>query len=202
MERTIIRLDASHRDAAITTLAAAFQDDPAMAYMLPDPAVRPARLTMLMRWFFDEHLKNGVIFGTPGAEAVTLWRPPGQIHAETPLWDPGALRFVPIFRLGLGRALRTDAGIHAHLPEGESWFYLKMAGVRPDCQGKGLGGLTIRTGLAEAAGLGLPAVLETATPSNVGLYQRLGFGVRSEWDVAKGGPHFWTMVNMTPGAKD
>ena len=74
-------------------------------------------------------------------------------------------------------------------------MYLKMAGVRPDCQGKGLGGLAIRAGLAEAAGLGVPAVLETATPSNVGLYQRLGFATLSEWDVAGGGPHFWTMTH-------
>ena len=55
-------------------------------------------------------------------------------------------------------------------------------------------GQAIRAGLAEAARLGVPAVLETATPANVGLYQRLGFATRSEWDVAGGGPHFWTMT--------
>lgn len=201
MERTIIRLDARHRAAAVATLAAAFQDDPAMVHMLPDPAARPARLALLMRWFFDDHLKRGLILGTPGAEAVTLWRAPGQVHAGTPLWHPDALRFVRIFGLNLPRALRTDAGIHAHLPRGEDWFYLKMAGVRPDCQGKGLGGLTIRAGLAEAARASVPAVLETATPSNVGLYQRLGFAAHAEWDVAGGGPHFWTMVNPSPGAE-
>ncbi len=47
---------------------------------------------------------------------------------------------------------------------------------------------------------GVPAVLETATPSNVGLYQRLGYEVMSEWDVPKGGPHFWTMTNQAPAA--
>ena len=92
----------------------------------------------------------------------------------------------------------TDDGITSHLPKGEDWMYLKMAAVHPDHQGKGLGGRIIRTGLAEAARLGVPSVLETATPSNVGLYQRLGYCIASEWDVAKGGPHFWTMTNPEP----
>ena len=30
--------------------------------------------------------------------------------------------------------------------------------------------------------------------SHARLYQRLGFATRSEWDVAGGGPHFWTMT--------
>ena len=41
---------------------------------------------------------------------------------------------------------------------------------------------------------GLPSWLETATPENVPLYQRLGFAIQCEWDVAKGGPHFWGMM--------
>ena len=163
--------------------------------MLPDPATRAPRLAALFRWMVGEHLKNGMVLGTPGCEVVTLWRPPGKVHLHEPLWHPGALRFIPIFRRHLPRALRVDEGIGRHLPQGEGWMYLKMAGVRPDCQGKGLGGLAIRAGLAEAAGLGVPAVLETATPSNVGLYQRLGFATLSEWDVAGGGPHFWTMTH-------
>ena len=45
-----------------------------------------------------------------------------------------------------------------------------------------------------AAERGVLSVLETATESNVGLYQRLGYATISEWDVAGGGPHFWTMA--------
>jgi len=33
--------------------------------------------------------------------------------------------------------------------------------------------------------------LETAKES----YLRLGFKVVREWDVSKGGPHFWSMLN-------
>jgi len=194
MEREIVQLGIQHRDRAVATLAAAFHNDPAMTFMLPDPDSRARRLTKLIGWMTDQHLRLGMVLGTRDVSAVILWREPGMVHYHEPLWHPGALRFIPIFGRHLPRALRTEEGISTHLPKGEDWMYLKMAGVHPDHQGKGLGGAVIRAGLARAAERGVPSVLETATPSNVGLYQRLGYSVLREWDVAGGGPHFWTMT--------
>ena len=196
MDRIIIRLDTSHRAAAISTLAAAFQNDPAIIWMIPDSAARPRRLARLMGWMVDEHLANGLVLGTADAGVVTLWRPPGVMHLKEPLWHPANLRFVPIFGRYILRAIALDDAVHAALPCEERWFYLRMAGVQPERQGKGLGGLAIRAGLAEAAARGVSSVLETATPGNVGLYQRLGYEVSSEWDVPGGGPHFWTMASL------
>ena len=48
----------------------------------------------------------------------------------------------------------------------------------------------LRAGLARAAGQ--PCYLETATPSNVGLYQAHGFAVRNEWQHDDA-PNFWSM---------
>lgn len=196
MQQDIIRLGAVHRDQAIETLSLAFHQDPAMVHMLPDEARRGARLRRLMGWMVDQQLKIGLVLGTPDVTGVTLWRVPGMVHFHEPLWHRDTLLHIAIFGRHLPRAVRTDAGITSHLPKGEDWLYLKMAAVQPDHQGKGLGGRIIRTGLAEAARLGVPSVLETATPSNVGLYQRLGYGIASEWDVPKGGPHFWSMTNL------
>lgn len=200
MDRTIIRLGQQHCDAAVTTLAAAFRHDPAIVFMMPDELSRARRLRRMYRWMFGEHLKNGIVLGTPGAEVITLWRPPGAVHLHEPVWHPGALRFIPIFGRHIPRAIRLDDAIRAHLPADEQWHYLRIAGVHPDFQGKGLGGLAIRAGLAQAAASGVPAVLETATPGNVGLYQNLGYRVVSEWHVPGGGPQFWTMTNLTPAA--
>jgi ribosomal protein S18 acetylase RimI-like enzyme len=205
MDRTIVRLGSDRAEAATATLAAAFHDDPAMCYLFPDEPRRAPRLTRLMRWMVDDHLKHGIVLGTPAAEAVTLWRPPGGVHRHDPLWHPGTLRFIPIFGRHILRAIATDDGIREHLPQGEHWMYLKMAAVRPDMQGQGLGGAAIRAGIAQGAERSVPAVLETATPSNVGLYRSLGFGVVAEWDVPRGGPHFWTMqrplAELEPAAR-
>lgn len=194
MEQEIIRLGPAHRDSAVETLALAFHQDPAMVHMLPDEPSRGLRLRRLMGWMVDQQLKIGMVLGTPEVTGVTLWRLPGMVHFHEPLWHRDTLLHMSIFRRHLLRALRTDEGITSHLPKGEDWLYLKMAAVHPDHQGKGLGGRIIRAGLVEAARLSVPSVLETATPSNVGLYQRLGYSILSEWDVPKGGPHFWTMT--------
>lgn len=193
LDRAIVTLGPQHRQAAATTLAMAFADDPAMSWMFPDPVVRARRLPLLMDWMFVDHLRHGMALGTPGCEAVTLWRPPGTVHDHTPLTPRAAFRFLRMLGTGVLRAERLDRRIGHHLPAGEQQFYLRMAGVRPDVQGQGLGGLVIRAGLEHSDKAGLPAVLETATRSNVGLYRSLGFDVISHWKVSRNGPQFWTM---------
>lgn len=198
MDRTIITLGTSHADEATATLAAAFEDDPAMAWIFPDPEVRARRLPALMRWSFEDHLRHGMVLGTPGCEVVTLWRPPGTVHAHTKLTLPMMFKFLAMLGTGVQRAELLDRMIEKHLPAGEAQFYLRMAAVRPDRQGQGLGGLAIRAGLAQAAAAGLPAALETAKESNVSLYRSLGFDVIKTWHPAKSGPQFWTMVCEAP----
>ncbi|WP_335342360.1 GNAT family N-acetyltransferase [Sphingomonas endolithica] len=77
-------------------------------------------------------------------------------------------------------------------PLGNYW-YLHIAGCEPAAQGRGYGAAAIRSGLDRIAGSGLPAYLETATESNLGLYRALGFQVSAEWIVPGGGPRFWSM---------
>lgn len=195
MDRAIIRLERVHRTAAVATLAEAFQDDPAVAFMMPDSADRRRRLPRMFAWLFDETMDHGYALGTPGCEVVTLWRAPGKVHHHSPIWHPHRLaRLLWIFGPAILRAARVGDAIDANVPAGENWHYLRYAGVRPDCQGKGLGGLAIRHGMGDAEAAGLGTLLETATPANVGIYLRLGFSVTHEYDVpGPAGPHFWAM---------
>lgn len=193
-DRSVIRLGPQHRTAAVATLAAAFQTDPAVSWIIPDDAERARRLPGMFAWLWDDHQRHGIALGTPGCEAVTLWRLPGKVHHHDPLWPPELLRLLGIFGRRILRASTVGDAISAHLPQEEDWYYLRYAGVRPDRQGQGLGGLAIRAGIAEATATGKPALLETATEVNVGIYLRLGFVVHEEWDVpGRDAPHFWSM---------
>jgi GNAT superfamily N-acetyltransferase len=194
MDSSVIQLDERHRAVAVATLAAAFQSDPAVSWIIPDPAARARRLPRMFDWLFGDHLRHGMMFGTPDCTAVTFWRLPGKVHHHDPLWPPHLLQLLGIFGPTIFRASKVGDAIAEHLPPGEDWMYLRYAGVRPDFQGKGLGGKAIRAGLAEAARRGVGGLLETATPVNVGIYLRLGFTVLHEWDVAAQAPHFWTMT--------
>jgi ribosomal protein S18 acetylase RimI-like enzyme len=143
-------------------------------------------------------LRDGFALGSTHGEAATLWRSPGKAH--TGLLDM-ALMLPAVFNtFGAAalRALTISEAIDAHHPKGITYFYLHYAGVLPEHQGKGWGGAAIRAGLEKADEAGIPALLETATPRNVGLYTSLGFEILSEWDVPKGGPHFWTMLRRVP----
>jgi GNAT superfamily N-acetyltransferase len=195
MAEPIIQLNEGHRQAAVSTLAAAFQDDPAISWMIPDPAQRQLRLPRMFDWLYSDHLRHGTAFGTADCAAVTLWRRPGRVHYHDPLLPGLWLRLLGIFGMNITRAARLGETIARHVPPGEQAWYLRYAGVRPDRQGQGLGGQAIRAGLASAAAQAMPCCLETATPGNVAIYLRLGFDIVEEWDVAGAGPHFWTMVH-------
>lgn len=185
----------------IDTLSLAFHTDPALSHILNDDALRRRRLPKLFDTLVHSDAQLGRVVRSTGAEAAALWRSPG--HADTSsrefigqLWP-----MLRIFTTALPRALRIVDGIDRHRPKGEFW-YLHFVGVRPDEQGKGWGGRIIREGLARADSDGLPCWLETATPENVPLYQRLGFVIQCEWDVPKGGPHFWGMMRSPVPVSD
>ena len=184
---------ASLRPRAVETLALAFQDDPALAWIFPDPATRRRRLPRFFDWRFADHVRHGMILASPEREVVTLWRRPGKVHHHDPLTPAELWRMVRIFGTALGRADTVGKHLARHVPAGEDYLYLRYAAVRPEAQGKGWGGRAIRAGIAEANRIGVDTCLETAKEGNVAIYQRLGFVIVDEWQVP-GGPRFWTMV--------
>ena len=115
-------------------------------------------------------------------------------HKELPLglWRSN-FAFLRIFGWALPRAMRVGEAMAKNHPNTPHW-YLRYAAVLPAAQGKGWGGLALRAGIDMAEADGLPIYLETASADNVSLYQRFGFTVIAEWDVAGGGPHFWSML--------
>ena len=183
------------RGATAGVLARAFINDPAMAYLFPDASGRADRLARFFAMMASVDADTdgwSLALDDAGAPvAAAVWRPPGEW--QTPV--TAMLRFLPqliaTFGTGLVRALALQSRLDAHHPHVPHW-YLQFAGCVPAAQGKGYGGAAIRARLALCDARGLPAALETATHSNIGLYQSLGFVVTGSHDVPKG-PTFWNM---------
>jgi ribosomal protein S18 acetylase RimI-like enzyme len=192
--KVIVEGTAADHQVLVTTLALAFQDDPAVSWIFPDAEQRRRRLPGMFDIILPGDLLAGLALRSPGDEVATLWRAPGKAHTGNIEMLRLAFPLIRTFGTAIGRALAIADAIDAHHPNGFDYWYLHYAAVRPEWQGKGWGGTAIRAGLARAEADGKPAYLETATQSNVGLYQRLGFAVTDEWDVPKGGPHFWSML--------
>lgn len=176
-------------------LARAFIDDPALSWLMPDRASRPRRLAALFGAI--TRLGGNPAHWSLAAEAdrtpaaVALWKPPGEW--QTPMMRTlGELpALLSAFGLGTPRALGLQDAMEKHHPTTPHW-YLQFVGCSPESQGKGLGGAVIRDRLAQCDREGLPAALETATESNVGIYEALGFRV-TETFTWKDSPMFWAM---------
>jgi GNAT superfamily N-acetyltransferase len=180
--------DRADLDGVSRALAAAFQDDPVMAWIWPDADDRRARLPKLYRqglrymW-----LRNGLVYTTGDHAGAAVWAPPGK-------WKLGALRMVrlsPKLLAVAGRAifrvLRTSNMIERnHLAEPH--YYLFALGTTPAAQGRGVGAALLKPMLARCDAEGLPAYLESSNERNVPFYLRHGFRVLGEERLPDGPP--------------
>jgi ribosomal protein S18 acetylase RimI-like enzyme len=197
IERPISQATAAEHLAVIATLSDAFKTDPALNYIVPDKAALAKALPKLFALLVAEDSKAGVVMRSANNETAALWRNPGMAKGAGGTSLGLIINMIRIFGFALPRASTVADALAAHLPDG-AYLYLHFVGVRSAHQGKGWGGAIIREGLARADAAGLPIWLETATPENVPLYQRLGFVTQVEWDIPKGGPHFWGMMRLAP----
>ena len=162
MDRSICQGSLADLTQLVDTLSSAFQYDPALSWILPDPAQRRLRLPKLFDIIVRSDLAAGSVLRSESCEAVTLWRAPGKVHVglmETLLPGRG---YFQTFGAALGRGLAVSHAMESHHPKGIDYWYLHYAAVRPEHQGNGWGGAAIREGLTPARSGNLPIYLETA----------------------------------------
>ena len=82
MERSICQGNPADLTQLVDTLSSAFQHDPALSWILPDPAQRRLRLPKLFDIVVRSDLAAGSVLRSKSREAVTLWRPPGKAYIE------------------------------------------------------------------------------------------------------------------------
>ncbi len=177
------------------TLALAFQDDPAIAWLVTDPHKRRRILPGFFNVMAAQSHRHGSVIASSEMLAAALIYPSGEVN-DSRIRD--SLRLLALFGAALPRGLRMAKAMHAHHPYPQPHLYLRYLGVAPSAQGQGLGGAIVRKVIRQAADKKQGVLLETAKASNVAIYARLGFDIVSEWDVPGGGPKFWTMIHPAP----
>lgn len=180
------------KGAVSAMLGAAFQEDPVMCFIFPDPEARRARLPGFFGVIYDGDGANGARLMTVNGEAATLWRAPGHGRLSLREKIQQAWPWVAASGSALGRALAYSGASDRHHPSEAHW-YLHIAGCHPAAQRQGFGSAAIRAGLLRSDSDGVPAYLETATESNLPFYDSLGFNVIGEWKV-RNGPLCWSML--------
>lgn len=192
------------RRQAAGLLARAFRDEPNFVDLFPDPATRRRALPHVFGSLLRDAGAAGRVHTATRASdlvGVAVWLPPGgfPLTAGRVLRTlPDGLRMAAAAPRSLARVLRFTAGAAALHPDEPHW-YLAAVGVDPEAQGHGIGTRLLRPVLGEADATGRPCYLETHRRRNVAWYQTLGFEVRAETSLTRGGPRTWTMLR--PGSR-
>lgn len=189
--------------ALAEVFARAFLDDPEMMWVLPDPATRRERLTLLFATDLGKlHLRLGgtEVAVTEAGEiaAGAVWTPPGQWHLPWYRELQAAPGMARALRERLRPALRLSRLVDAVHPAEPHWF-LAFLGTDPDYQGTGAAGALLRSGLRRADEQDMPVYLETAAEQNTRMYARYGFTVRDRVEVGMGAGPEWTMWRPAVG---
>jgi ribosomal protein S18 acetylase RimI-like enzyme len=183
-------------EAAGAALARAFQDEPILVYMLPDPTERARRAPL----FFAQALRYTQLVGAAYAPAGT---PTGAalgwpIPTNEPTPEQATMAGLQPLSEVLGEAAYARfAALATHIEEEQTQlvpppcWYLASLGVEPASQGKGIGRSLVQAFLARAATDEVPLCLWTNRPGNVGFYTALGLEVIREGAVPNSDLPYW-----------
>ena len=177
----------------VPPIVLAFGSDPFVRWFLPDPLQYSVTFTKLVGLHAETVLDHRGAYRSDDFRSVALWYPPGV--------QPDGTAIGAIFAGLLGAAREEVLSsvleqMSASKPT-ESHMYLRMIGVDPALQGRGHGSALMRAGLDDCDRLGLPAYLEATSVGSRVLYERHGFEVRAEIQVADA-PPVWPMLRSLP----
>jgi ribosomal protein S18 acetylase RimI-like enzyme len=193
-----VRLTEDRIGEASAVLGRAFQHDPLQTWTLPDADERARRSPA----HFEPLLRFGTLFGevltTPGeVRGAAVWLPPDEPVTAERVQASGLDTLAT--RLGDEAAARFEGTLdflgpyHERNVPGPHW-YLMVIGVDPSHHGQGVGSGLIRPVLARADAGNVPCYLETAQPTNVAYYRRLGFRVVDDLVEPRSGLRLWTFL--------
>ena len=116
-EREVKEASKRDRDLVVTVLYAAFQDDPVMRYILPQPDVRLRELVELFSLLFDEDLPFGRCLLTANGQASTLWQGPDMSRGLTAARVASGLPWFRTLGTACVRGLAYDNASNANRPK-------------------------------------------------------------------------------------
>lgn len=180
----IILATRQDKDLVVALLVRSFDQDPQMNWYIGTGPNRDRRLRMMMEFAFEQCLPQQSIYLTADKQAVAIWR----FHQKDSvslrmLWTYA--KFIGIMGLKRLKAImQLDEQIHANYPQKEAFWYLWILGVTPESQGQGLSSQLLDHQLQQADEQAIPCYLETSVEKNVRIYERRGYEVYQQLELA------------------
>ncbi|XZF16376.1 GNAT family N-acetyltransferase [Chitinophagaceae bacterium MMS25-I14] len=165
------------RDTVISILAAAFDTNKSVNYLIPQDARRPARIRKMMEYSFDMCMQFGVVYLSEDRLSCALTLLP-ECRKTTlrSIWLDIKLITGSIGIANVSKALKREAVIKKQYPQ-EPFYYLWFIGTDPAAQGKGTGSRLLQEIIAAAKNGNRPLLLETSATQYIPWYQRNGLQI-------------------------
>lgn len=176
---------ASEWTQLVHALALAFEDDPVIEFIFPDPQGRLGRLKRFYALTIPrlaDHGRMTTVDGVPGAAIWQAPSPPGPQRLGQ-AWLLARLVWVLGRRSGAVMQLGEMMERH-HLREPH--WYLGFLGTAPAHQGRGFGSAMMDPVLSLCDEQGMVGYLESSKEQNIPFYERHGFAVTGEIQIASG----------------
>jgi ribosomal protein S18 acetylase RimI-like enzyme len=177
----------------------AFWDYPETVHLLPGERRRRHVLPRYLLSDARDALRFDLLLGAESNGAIAgaaAWIPPEAYPVSFRRQVRQVVDLAPAFPWGwraLREARRGQAANRAMHREHPPHFYLRAIGVDPQAQSRGVGTSLVAPVLKIADDRGVGCFLQTATPDNVGWYERFGFRVVSRYRPTPAWPDVWAM---------
>ena len=178
---------------AAGVIARAFHEDALNVYLYPDAETRERFAPVVFEAFVRYDQLFGQVDYLPGFTAVATWIRPGVAETPERLAEAGFGNLPDEAPLAVLDTVFTFIGTVVSRAAPEPHWHLRLLGVEPDSQGRGLGAVVMRRGMTEAAATGHAVFLETFSERTVGFYRRNGFELIVDDVEPTTGLRFWAL---------
>lgn len=178
-------IPAKRADKRLVTelLAAAFNDNFSVNYIVRQDDKRKQRILALMDYSFEMCYRFGEVWLSEDHNACALVLFPHQKKTTiSTIWLDIKLILNAVGISGIKKALDREAKIRAKQPK-VPMVYLWFIGVSPLYQHSGIGSTLLEQVIADANLQNLPVYLETSTERNLPWYKKHGFTVYDTLDL-------------------
>ena len=180
----MIKAEYKDKEKIVDILAASFEENRSVNYIVKQDRKRAARIRKLMAYSFEICYLFGEVFITEDKKACALVLYPGKKKTtlKSIVLDI-QLIFSCIGIENITKALEREKKIKKLQPTHVN-YYLWFIGVDPNYQNQGIGSGLLENIIRHSEHKGSPVYLETSTIKNLPWYKKFGFQIYNELDIS------------------